>query len=194
LKAENESVFENKTIGIRVLCPTRWTVRADSLLSIIDNYSVLHDTWDEALEISKDTESKARIQGVQFQMKRFDFLFGIILGEMILRHTDNLSKTLQAKMYSAAEGQQTADMVVRTLQKLRDPQQYDMFWMKVTKMSESLEVGSAQLPRQRKIPKRYDDGLAEAEFQTDPKSYYRQQYFEAVDLAINCTQAWFQQP
>ena len=57
-----------------------------------------------------------------------------------------------------------------------------------------MEVQSAQLPRQRKIPKRYDDGLAEAEFHTDPKSYYRQHYYEAVDLAINCIQTRFQQP
>lgn len=194
LKAENESMLENKTIGIRVLCPTRWTVRADSLFSIIENYSVLHDTWDEALEISRDTESKARIQGVQSQMKKFDFLFGVVLGEMILRHTDNLSKALQAKVISAAEGQQTADMVVQTLQKLRDDQQYDLFWMKMIKMSESLEVENAQVPRKRKLPKRYDDGLAEAEFHNDPKLYYRQHYFEAIDLAINCIQGRFQQP
>ena len=75
-------------MGIRVLCPTRWTVHADSLLSIIENYSVLHNTWDEALEISRDTEMKARILRVQSQMMKFGFLFGVVLGEIILRHTD----------------------------------------------------------------------------------------------------------
>lgn len=39
------------SLGIRVLCPTRWTVRADALRSIIDNFSVLLDLWDESLEI-----------------------------------------------------------------------------------------------------------------------------------------------
>ena len=29
------------TPGFRVLCPTRWTVRANSLQSVLDNYSVL---------------------------------------------------------------------------------------------------------------------------------------------------------
>lgn len=57
-------MLESKTIGIQVLCPTRWTVRADSLFSVIENYAVLHNTWDETLEISRDTETKARIQGV----------------------------------------------------------------------------------------------------------------------------------
>ena len=127
LKSENECMFETKTIGIRVLCPTRWTVRADSLFSIIENYTVLHNTWDEALEISRDTETIARILGVQSQMVKFDFLFGIVLGEMILRHTDNLSRALQDKVISAAEGQQTANMVIQTLQKLRQDGEYDLF-------------------------------------------------------------------
>ena len=31
--------------GFRVLCPTRWTVRAASLKSVIDNYQVLQELW-----------------------------------------------------------------------------------------------------------------------------------------------------
>jgi len=72
---------------------------------------VLHNTWDEALETLRDIEAKAQIQGVQSQMIKFDFLFGVIFGEMILRRNSNLSKALQAKVISAAEGQQTANMV-----------------------------------------------------------------------------------
>ena len=34
-------------VGIRVLCPTRWTTRADSLASILSNYAVLQELWDE---------------------------------------------------------------------------------------------------------------------------------------------------
>ena len=96
-------------------------------------------------------------------------------------------------MISAAEGQQTADMVVQTLQKLRQDRKYDLFLVKVDKMAESLEVEKAQLPWKRKLPKRYDGGLAEGEFYDDLKSYYRQHYFEAIDLAINCIQGRFKQ-
>ena len=53
------------TPGIRVLCPTRWTVRAESLRSILDNYTVLNEVWMESLEEVTDTEIKARIRGVQ---------------------------------------------------------------------------------------------------------------------------------
>ena len=67
------------------------------------------------------------------------------------------------------------------------------FGLKVIKMAESLEVEKAQIPRKCKLPKRHDDGLAEAELHDDPKSYYRQHYFEAIDLSINCIQERFKQ-
>ena len=89
--------------GFRVLCPTRWTVRAEALKSILDNFNVLLELWAESLERVKDTEMKARIQGVSAQMMRFDYFFGVSLGLLILRHTDNLSKTMQKADISVAE-------------------------------------------------------------------------------------------
>ena len=71
------------------LCPLD-----DSLLSIINNYSVLLSTWVEALEAT----AKAHIQGVCAQMKTFDFLFGTVLGEMVLRHIER--KVNEYKCYS----------------------------------------------------------------------------------------------
>ena len=53
--------------GIRVLCPTRWTVRAASMQSIIQNYSILQELWEKAVDVVRDTETKARIQGVAYR-------------------------------------------------------------------------------------------------------------------------------
>ena len=111
--------------GVRILSPTRWTVRADSLASVIDNYDVLLLTWEEAF--SKDTESKSRIQGVSIEMKTFNFVFGAMLGELILRHADNLSSTLQKKSLSAAEGQLVDSMTVETLDSIRNDDSFDLF-------------------------------------------------------------------
>ena len=68
---------------------------ANALASILSNYEVLLDTWDDAVNIATDTESKSRINGVAPQMKTYDFVFGATLGEMILQHSDNLSQCLQ---------------------------------------------------------------------------------------------------
>jgi len=94
-----------------VLCPTRWTVCANALASVISNYDILLSTWDEAVEVVSDKECKARSTGVAAQMRKFEFAFGAILGEMILRHSDNFSQCLQKKTISATEGQHVAKMV-----------------------------------------------------------------------------------
>ena len=36
------------------MCPTRWTVRGDSLESVLRNYAVLQGLWEEAREIVTD--------------------------------------------------------------------------------------------------------------------------------------------
>ena len=40
----------------------------------------------------------------------------------------------------------------------------------------------------------YDDGLSTGDFHHTPKAYYKQFYFEAIDLIINCIQDRFDQP
>ena len=79
------------TPGIRILSPTRWSVKTNSLASIIGNYEGLQCTREETVLVTKDTESKARIRGVSAQMKTFSFVIGAILGEMILRHAETLA-------------------------------------------------------------------------------------------------------
>ena len=137
---------------------------------------------------------KARLYGVSAQMRKFEFLFGVIIGEMLLRHTDNLNQALQKKTLSAAEGQQIAKMVITTLQSLRTEDSYSLFWEKVTTTAESLDVADPQLPRQRKMPKRYDDSTSQAYFHPIPKVHYRQIYYEAIDNIINLLQYRFEQP
>ena len=83
------------TPGFRTMCLTRWTVRGDSLESVLRNYTVLQELWKEAREIVTDSETRARIIGVQAMMLTFEYLFGLVLGERILKHTDNLSKKLR---------------------------------------------------------------------------------------------------
>ncbi len=63
--------------------------------SIIQNYKDLNELWEKACKIVKDTETIARIRGVATQMTSFDFFFGLVLGEMLLRHTDILSRAFQ---------------------------------------------------------------------------------------------------
>lgn len=104
------------TVGFRVLCPTRWTVRNETFKSIIKNYEVLIELWDTILNDNPDSETRARVNGVASQMKTFDYFFGANLLYNILRQSDNLSKTMQQSKMSASEGQNLARMTISTLQ------------------------------------------------------------------------------
>ena len=53
-----EAIFP-ETTGFRVLCPTRWTVRAGCLQSVIDNWKVLQQLWEECLESKLEQEIRA---------------------------------------------------------------------------------------------------------------------------------------
>ena len=65
---KREVLFEEKkqevapdTPGIRLLCPMRWTVRGDSLGSVISNYAILQDTFEQSKNEVTDTEIKSRL-------------------------------------------------------------------------------------------------------------------------------------
>ena len=109
---ELRSKSKNDPRGIHALCPTRWTVRSEALQSILQNYNERLELWDWTLQNCKDTDIKARFRGVKATMPTFDFIFGCELGVLILRQTDNLSRTLQSPKLSAAEGNAIAHDVI----------------------------------------------------------------------------------
>ena len=185
-KLRSELALESP--GFRVLCPTRWTVRAASLRSVLTNYTALQLLWERTKDSTSDPTIKGRIIGVESQFKTFSFYFGVHLAELILKHTDNLSKSLQSTSMSAIEGANMASMTVKTLQVIRSDKHYDAFW------EQDLDVDEPKLPRKRKVPRKLDEGSAPADFPTDCKAYYRQSYFEALDLTISTIQDRFDQP
>ena len=129
-------------------------------------------------------------------MKEFDYYFGVSLGELILRHSDNLSRTLQKADISAAEGQEIATMRNRTLQSLRADENFSCFWKKVITSAETLEVGEPSLPSLRKVPKRFEIGNVQSQcyFPTTVEEHYKRLYFEAMDLITTSITERFNQP
>ena len=113
--------------------------------SIIKNYKVLQEMWEQAADIARDTKTIARIQGVASQMKTFKYFFGLVFDEMLLRHADNLSRTLQ-KPYLASEEQSITDMTQRTLQKMRSEENFGFFWQKMNMLIADLDIVAQMLP------------------------------------------------
>lgn len=135
------------TMGFRVLCPTRWTVRSEAVHSTLENYVSFLQMWESLLESHLDSDARARVHGFNSQMRTFDFYFGLNMLFILLRHTDNLSKTLQNTQMSAAEGQRLAAMTVTTLESTRNEQAFELFWDKTATESAMLDIGQSAVPR-----------------------------------------------
>lgn len=93
-----------KSRSVHAFCPTRWTVRGETLGSFINNHKELMELWETSLETLKATEVRARVIGMQSCMKTFKFFFCCCLGEAVLCQTDNLSKALQPLSYLLSKG------------------------------------------------------------------------------------------
>ena len=132
------------TVGFRVLCPTRWTVRHETLSSIMNNYETFFAFWKEILEDRLDSETRAHVHGLNSQMKAFNFYFGLKLLHTVLMHPDNLSRT---------EGQHIARLILTTLSKIRSSSRYLLFWDKAKVDAQKLEMDGPVLPRKRKTPR-----------------------------------------
>jgi len=117
-------------------------------------------------------------------MNSLKFLFGLMLAERILKHTDNLSRTIQASSMPAVEARSLSRLCIAVWEKIRTDDCFDQFWALVELTHESLGVSEPILPRQRKRPRLYDVGAGEPYHPDEPKTYYRQIYFQSNDAAM----------
>ena len=167
-----------ETTSFRVLCPTRWTIRAAGLQSVINNWKVLQKLWEECLESKLEREIRAQIIEVNHQMTTFEYYFGVNLGSLLLKHSDNLSKTLQKIKLSAAESQSVASLTVKTLEKMRTDDSYHLFWERCNKEAKTLEIGEEVLPRKWQRALCCYFGNAPAEFLDSVENHYRSIYYK----------------
>ena len=109
--------------------------------------------------------------------KFINFFFGIQLGVLVLRHTDNLSSNLQHTHLSCYEAQQIAKVCLSTLKGMREEAGFRMFFEKVRTSTQKLEVNDPKLPKKRKVPSCYEHGEAPAEFVSTVEEHNRQVFY-----------------
>ena len=84
-------------------------------------------------------------------------------------------------------------LTVKTLESLRNDENFDMFWLTVEKKRILQNIDEPRLARRRKLPRRLELGIAVAEFALSPKEEYRRVYLEALDLAMASIRSRFNQ-
>ena len=169
--------------ALRPLCPTRWTVRGESLRSVLLNYSILLATLQE-LCIANDITGEARItaKGLLTYLNNADTYFKILSSERIFIISDSLATQLQKVSINISDALRYKSAICEDLRMLRD--QFDQMFERTERATQELDLSPLELPRARKIPRRIDDGT-EAFNPPDLKTHYRLMFIEAVELIFN---------
>ena len=129
-------------------------------------------------------------------MNKFNYFFRVKLAILLLRHSDNLSKTLQTPKLSASQAKSIARKTLITLEKLGGDDYFLLFWKDVLTQFRQLDIDEPPLGRKRKASRRIEDdyshfsiGFLHEKFE----DFAQQIYFEVLDLLINGIKNRFEQ-
>ena len=168
-------------VGIKPLCPTRWTIRTSAIQSVITNYSILSTEFEIIARDSNSVEASRKACGLLAMMDKFSFYFGLKVAHIIFAATEQVSKSLQKKDITAQEAIAVVKHATRFLTDQRSDACFSKFYDMVTEERKNL-TEAPKLPRQR-TPNRYNDGGADHIFDT-PADLYCKEYYDAFDVVI----------
>ena len=118
--------------------------------------------------IQRSRSKKVRVLGVQAQMRTFDYFYGLRLGILLLRHSVNLSASLQTKELCAGEAQTIAKNTVATLTKVRTYENYHLFWEDVKQEAAKLYIDAPKLPTRKKHEQEWKNSSVEKQHLNTP--------------------------
>ena len=177
--------FQDKeSPSLRPLCPTRWTVRTASLKSIESNYSALMDFLEDMYITGGASASKAN--GLLLQLQKFSTFFSLQLMLTFFSRVEQVNTSLQNHQLHLQKAKEMVDKLRGTITSLKEG--FQTFWESTTAAALKLELDSPEVPRLRRVPRRYvddDDGGAPPpapRIQT-PEEMHRQQYKDVMEAA-----------
>ncbi|KAK7485308.1 hypothetical protein BaRGS_00023407, partial [Batillaria attramentaria] len=133
---ENIQIQANEKLpGIRPFCPTGWTVRASTMHSLLQNYSVLQETFEVVFEGSDDYARRA--SGLLVLMQKFSTFFGLTLSLAIFAVTENLSCSLQSKQTTCEGATKAAELGLTNLNKQRSDEAFSRFFEEARKKADA---------------------------------------------------------
>ena len=137
---------------------------------ILDNWVALQQVWDESFDGNLEPEIKSRIFCVKSQMTTFDCFYGVTILQLVLRDSDNLSKTLQKSSLTSCQRKEISNLTLQTINSLR------------SKQAEVLEVTQPSPPRKRKRSAKLlnENEASLYDEVSDVKTFYRRIYFDAI--------------
>ncbi|KAL4113463.1 hypothetical protein QTP88_017079 [Uroleucon formosanum] len=115
----------SKDVGIKLLtlklCSiTRWACRAEAVKSVLNNYEVLLLAIEEICESSSVPEMCAKGMGLKYQLKSFDFIFGLYLLNPIFNIILKTSSLLQSPNMDLVLAVNSVQSLVQNLMAMRN--------------------------------------------------------------------------
>ena len=95
--------------SLRLLCPTRWTVRTAAIDAVLRNYPALLEALETIGNEAHDDYGR-RANGILAQLERFDTFFGLKFSHLIFSATEQTSNVLQGKNTTVEEAIMAASM------------------------------------------------------------------------------------
>ena len=99
-----------------------------------------------------EPEIKGRTIGAKSQMNTFNYFYVVTILQLVLRHSDNLSKLLQKSSLTSCQENEIVDLTLQTINSLRSESKFELLWQKTVQQAEVLEITRPSLPRKRKRP------------------------------------------
>ena len=126
-------------------------------------------------------------------MDKFSTYFGLKLAHLVFGATEQVSITLQHKEINAQEAITAVKSVQLFLEQHRTVSAFNLFFDRVVEKAKQEGLQEPSLPRQRKIPRRFDDGSPNHIYSSTTE-YFRCQYFEVLDVLREQLVSRFDQP
>jgi hypothetical protein len=106
---------------------------------------------------------------------------------MVLSRSETLARSLQSPKLALAKAEKMVDALSCVWNGLRNDNSFKVLWESVITEADSIGIEQPVLPRQRRIPRRLDDGSSQSQYNDEiVEDCYRRLYFAAVSSAIVC--------
>ena len=145
---------------LKSLSVTRWSCHAEAAKAVMKE---LERIVKALIILANDTDVKTYTgsQNLLRNICDFDFVIGLCVLMVILRHTSSLSSYLQGKKVDVIKARQTAFMTIQTLEMCRNERDFDLTWKKAEFFSKEIKkwisdtdfsFNDARVPRTVKMP------------------------------------------
>jgi hypothetical protein len=176
------ALSENAKKRLLPLCPTRWTVRARALDSVLSNYKPVMESLDELSDEPGSMGAKAA--GFLAKMKTFECFSGLKFAHKVFVVTEQLATALQSKQITLTAAKTSAMNVVGTLKEMRSEEYFNTLWLTICEEARELNLSPPVLRRKCKAPRRLDEGDIPYDHPDCAASHRVETWFACLDVVI----------